>query len=381
MKLNSFLTTILIASVLTGCGGGGGGSKSGSTSSAASSVDPSSPTAPLTSAQQNADATQAALNISGVYPVGTATDSTYIYIEPIADSKDLKITAFNYIGDSYDISHGSSGSNCYRVANGADTNAVINSPSTLTYIPAATNKEAPKYRLTMGTSNLTVEWLLARNNTQFELLNISAGGTTSQRVTGQLEGSSYAFGVIKDASLTYANIQTQMCTGDDLKAPTSTTGTAMPALKNYAGLYDVTLNDTTLSTPRKFEAYLQIDEDGTMNTYHYAGDGFNQGTDPTINKGNCYELSLAYNRSLNGTKIKYDSVAKQFYAYGGTDSKLFWFLDENANVTSVGIAIDNLNAKTPTSTGDAVFESGKLSISAKKAQSLTVETIKNQICK
>jgi hypothetical protein len=380
MKMKCLIIAATFA--LTACGGGGGGkSNSNSASSSAAPVDPSTVTTPLTPSQQDADAAQAAIDISGLYAVGTSTDSTYLYIDSITGSKDLKITAYNYIGDSYDISHGSSGANCYRVANGADTNSILNSPTSITYIPATNNKENPKYRILIGSTNLSVEWILTRNNTTFNLLNVSAGTTSGQHVAGDVDGSHYSFGVTKDPSLTISNIQSHMCVGDDLTGPTTTAGIIMPAVKNYSGLYDVSLTDNTFSTPRKFEAYLQIDEDGTINTYHYAGDGFNQGTDPKINKGNCYELSQAYNNDLNGTKLKFDKVSNQFYAYGGNDSKLFWIMDSSNTITSVGIAINNLNAKTPTTTGENVSEPGELTISSKKAQSLTVETIKNQICK
>jgi hypothetical protein len=252
----------------------------------------------------------------------------------------------------------------------------------LTYIPATTNKEIPKYQMLLGSTNLPIQWILTRTNSTFMLVNISAGTTIGQHVAGDIDGVHYSFGVTKDPNLTYSNIQSHMCSGNDLIAPTTTqNGNAFPTSKKFAGLYNVTIVDKSLAAPRTFEAYLQIDEDGTMNTYHYAGDGFNQGTDPKINKGNCYELSLAYNRSLNGTKLKYDSVSNIFYAYGGNDSKLFWYLDSNENVTGVGIAIGNLNAKEATTTGLKVSEPGALSISSIQASSLTVDTIKNQICK
>lgn len=373
-KTSAVLLLSILAIGLTACGGGGGKSSSsgGSNSSAVANipVNELDPKNIPPSRQDDWDAyvkkiEAAQLNqISGIYNVTTVDSSgkkdiSYIYIESQSTaSNNLTISAFDFMSD--DIS--SEGS-CYRFASGNALNAKINGEpgmlgrgSNLKRIEPWDNAQRiSTYYIEIDGEKLAWELDISSN-----VLSVSYGQLKHPKhLVLESNGTSLSVTANKEilGPVSIQLIRANMCSGESV-------GEGSIGSTLYSGLYDATIYEGA----KKYESYLYIDEKGKLSAYKYMGDGF----DSSSNQ-NCYSVSSIYNRDLHGKGLIYDKENNRLKT-NVDEIDLYWNLSESGAVVSVqasgGVAGDTYQN-----------QARSISLSSKKASSITITDLQNSICK
>jgi len=299
-------------------------------------------------------------SIAGVYDssleVDGKIDQSYLIVEKIDASTDVKITAYNYMLDDIDKEGG-----CYRIATKNMVNSRLNEGVELSGLgsiikmtaPYQTDSKVGSYQLLVN--NIPLKWNYDKDG---NLLNISYGSVSSQSKITVIDGDTklvVPLSRIFNSSVSEQSIKSNICTGEqvDEDAIGST---------NFAGLYDVTLEDSN----KTYETYLYIDEKGSMLAYKYMADDF------SLDPKNCYSPSNLYNRLLNDRTLKFDRENKRFYTLVG-QSTYYWNLDENGNIVSVA-------RNSEAASNSVVSYDDEISIGITKETSFTLTDIQNNIC-
>lgn len=282
------------------------------------------------------------------------SDISYLYLENDGKGQ-IKSTAYNWMNDNED-----SEGNCYRKAEFSDVNAIFNAEETRF-------KVEPFYLSPTKETDITVyfpgekDYLTWHFNSSGYVQWASIGQTKAvypgeKYLSAKVGENRINFQLVRALStdITLDNIKSKLCTGE--RVHPKKIGSS-----NYAGLYDISYVINSIPA-RYVTGYMNISETGKIRSYELS------------TSDNCYAIGskLYHNAELENRQLSYNPTNRTLYTtinLVGKEGEINWNLDESGNIVSVG------QDKTESVTVNAV------SISAKRATTLTLDSVEQVRCK